>query len=364
MKKNFAIVLVVFTVLMVTNCATAGGRTPKNVFELALITDFGSVDDNSFIRDSWEGLFRFAKERNISGKYYRPADNSEEGHLAAIDLAVKGGAKIIVTPGVLFEVPVFIAQDRYPNVRFILIDSVPRSSNVSQGNITYRAANNTVSILYAEDQAGFLAGYAAVKDGYKHLGFLGGMVVPSVIRFGYGFIQGIEYAANELGLAPGTVTLNYHYTGSFNATPEVTSLATSWYNNGIEVIFAAGGLIGNSVMRAAEQAGKKVIGVDADQSGVSATVITSAMKGLHTSVYTAISDLYAGRFPGGQALVFSAANNGVGLPMKTSKFNTFSNTDYDNIYQKLASGEIPRIVHLDNMGSPTRVPVTITVVTE
>jgi basic membrane protein A len=190
------------------------------------------------------------------------------------------------------------------------------------------------------------------------------MAVPAVVRFGYGFIQGAEYAAAELGLAPGAITVNYHYTGGFAATPEAQTLSASWYNNGVEVIFACGGAVGNSVMAAAEQAGKKVIGVDVDQGGESPTVITSAMKGLGESVYACLADYYAGKFPGGQTLVFSAANQGVGLPMSSSKFQSFNNNDYYNIFQKLSDGSIPRMEDLDSEGSPKVVPVRIARVTE
>jgi basic membrane protein A len=193
---------------------------------------------------------------------------------------------------------------------------------------------------------------------------MGGMAVPAVVRFGYGFVQGAEYAAQELGLPSGAITINYHYTGAFAATPEAQTMAASWYNTGMDVIFACGGAVGNSVMAAAEQAGKKVIGVDVDQSGESPTVITSAMKGLQASVYACISDYYAGRFPGGQVLVFSAANDGVGLPMTSSKFQTFSNADYASIFGKLADGTIPRMEDLADDGSPRVVPVSITRVTE
>jgi len=190
------------------------------------------------------------------------------------------------------------------------------------------------------------------------------MAVPAVVRFGYGFVQGADYAAKELGLGSGSITINYHYTGKFEATPEVQTLAASWYNSGVEIIFACGGKLGNSVMAAAEQTQKKVIGVDVDQSNESHTVITSAMKGLQVSVYDCIADYYNGRFPGGQTLVFAADNQGVGLPMSTSKFKSFKQSDYDNIFKKLASGAIPRMDTLDSNGSPKVVPVAITRVTE
>jgi len=360
MKKIGIILLAVLVLMTACNRQKQQSRSAAETFELALVTDLGTIDDKSFNQGSWEGLAQYAREKNITHKYYQPAEQSDDAYLTTIDLAVRGGAKLIVTPGFLFEAPVFVAQDRYPNVHFVLVDGVPHSADYS----TFKTGSNTVGVLYAEDQAGFLAGYAAVKDGNRRLGFVGGMAVPAVVRFGYGFVQGAEYAAQELGLASGSITVNYHYTGGFAATPEAQTLAASWYNNGIDIIFACGGAVGNSVMAAAEQAGKKVIGVDVDQSGESPTVITSAMKGLQPSVYACVADFYAGKFPGGQTLTFSAANDGVGLPMASSKFQTFSRADYDAIFKKLADGAIPRMENLDSEGSPVVVPVRLTRVTE
>jgi basic membrane protein A len=359
MKKTFLVILAVF--ILLSGCSKQQNKKSAETFDLALVTDLGTIDDKSFNQGSWEGLVQYAREKGITRKYYQPAEQSNDAYLAAIDLAVRGGAKIIVTPGFLFETPVFIAQDRYPNVNFILVDGVPHSADYSE----FKTGKNTVGVNYAEDQAGFLAGYAAVRDGNRRLGFVGGMAVPAVVRFGYGFIQGAEYAAKELGLSSGSITINYHYTGAFAATPEAQTLAASWYNSGVDVIFACGGAVGNSVMAAAEQAGKKVIGVDVDQSGESPTVITSAMKGLQASVYACIAEYYAGKFPGGQTLVFSAENKGVGIPMQSSKFQTFKQDDYDSIFGKLAAGNIPRMLDEPNSdGSPRVVPVTISRVTE
>jgi basic membrane protein A len=183
---------------------------------------------------------------------------------------------------------------------------------------------------------------------------MGGMAVPAVVRFGIGFVQGAEYAALEMGVSG--VTVNYHYTGGFAATPEAQTLAASWYNDGVEVIFACGGAVGNSVMAAAEAAGDKwVIGVDVDQSGESVTVITSAMKGLRESVYQAIEAYYDGEFPGGETWVLAADRDGVGLPMDTSRFSTFTQADYDAIFAKLVANEVEILTDAalnNNMGSP------------
>lgn len=302
-------------------------------FELALVTDLGTIDDKSFNQGAWEGMTKYAEENGISYKYYQPQEGTTDSYLETIGLAVEGGAKLVVCPGFLFEEPVFLAQDQYADTHFILLDGEPHSGDYSE----YRTNDNVMPILFQEDQAGFLAGYAAVKDGYTKLGFMGGMAVPAVIRFGYGFIEGAEAAASELGISG--IEVMYNYTGAFAATPEAQSMAASWYQNGTEVIFGCGGAVGNSVMAAAQEKGAKSIGVDVDQSFESDTVITSAMKLLSNSVYDGVKAFYDGSFPGGKTSVFTVENDGVGLPMETSKFNTFTQEDYDAIYAKLVAGD-------------------------
>ena len=253
----------------------------------------------------------------------------------------------MVCPGFLFEEPIYIAQDKYPDIHFILLDGEPHDAEYN-----YKTGSNVMPILFQEDQAGFLAGYAAVKDGYTKLGFMGGMAVPAVIRFGYGFVQGAEFAAEEDGVTG--VEVMYNYTGGFAATPEAQSMAASWYQNGTEVIFGCGGAVGNSVMAAAQEKNAKTIGVDVDQSSESDTVITSAMKLLSNSVYDGVKDFYDGKFPGGKTSVFTVENNGVGLPMETSKFGKFSQEQYDAIYKKLADGEITLVQFSEDNNDPTK----------
>ena len=302
-------------------------------YELALVIDVGTIDDKSFNQGSWEGVKKYGDENGVAYKYYKSAEATTDSFQETIALAIEGGAKVIVCPGYLFEEPIYNMQTQYPDVKFILIDGEPHDADYN-----YETTENTMPVLYQEDQAGFLAGYAAVKDGYTKLGFMGGMALPAVIRYGYGYLAGAEYAAEELGI---DVDVTYTYTGSFEATPEAQSMATGWYQAGTEVIFACGGSVGNSVMAAAEASDNaKVIGVDVDQSSESDTVITSAMKMLSNSVYDAITSAYDGSFPGGSTTVFDASNDGVGIAMDTAKFNTFSQADYDEIYAKLVAGEI------------------------
>lgn len=303
--------------------------------ELALVIDVGTIDDKSFNQGSWEGVQRYAEETGVSSKYYKSAEATTDAFIETIELAIEGGAKTVVCPGYLFEEPIYTLQTKYPDIHFILVDGQPHDGSETP---VYETGANTMPILYEEDQAGFLAGYAAVKDGYKKLGFMGGLSLPAVIRYGYGFLAGADYAAKEMNVADVEVT--YYYTGSFDATPEAQTMAASWYQAGTEVIFACGGSVGNSVMAAAEASNGKVIGVDVDQSSESDTIITSAMKMLSNSVYDAVKSVYDGSFKGGETMVFDAANDGVGLPMETSKFQTFTQADYDSVYAQIVSGEI------------------------
>lgn len=302
-------------------------------YELALVTDIGTIDDKSFNQGSWEGLDKYAKEKNITSKYYKPAEKTDDAYLAAIELAVSGGAKLIVCPGFLFEHAVFKAQDLYPDVKFVLVDGSPNDGT------NFKTGTNTYSIKYAEQQAGFLAGYAAVKDGYKKLGFMGGMAVPAVIRYGYGYIQGADTAAKEMNIAKDEISVKYKYLGDFSPSADFQTEAAAWYQSGVEVIFASAGGAGNSVMSAAASANGKMIGVDVDQSAESETVISSAMKELGNSVYDATAAFYDNKFPGGTDAVLGAKESCVGLPMATSKWNNFSEADYTALLKKLADDE-------------------------
>ena len=344
-KKILSLLMAATLVVGMTGCVQKpgsegsdskdGDKGGKGGYELALITDVGTIDDKSFNQGTWEGLEKYAKDNNLTHKYYKPTEKSDEACLNAIDLAVKGGAKVIATPGFLFEYPNMEAQTKYPDVSFILVDAEPKDKD---GNV--QIEDNVMSIMYAEEQAGYLAGYAAVTEGYKNLGFMGGIAVPAVIRYGYGFIQGADAAAKDMGLKAGDIKMKYTYVGNFDASPENNAKAAAWYNEGTECIFACGGGVGNSVMKAAETADKVMIGVDVDQSVESETVITSAMKNLGDSIYGALEDYYNDSFQGGKTVTLDASQDGVKLPMETSKFKVFTQEKYDELYAQLKDGTI------------------------
>jgi len=310
--------------------------------DIALVTDIGNIDDKSFNQGAWEGVEAYAAANNLventDYKYYKPSEKSDVAYVEAINLAIANGATTVVTPGFLFEPAIFAHQAVCTEINYILLDGVPQPGDYSE----FVVGDNTYSILYAEHESGFLAGYAAVKDGYTELGFMGGLAVPAVVKFGHGFVQGAEAAAVDMGV---DVNIKYNYLGGFGPDAAYQTKAAGWYANGTEVIFTAAGGAGLSVMAAAEEAtDKAVIGVDINQKGESTTVITSAMKELATSVEAALNVIYAKTgaqttvYVAGQSTVLSAANDGIGLPADFERFTTFDQTMYDAVFAMLVDG--------------------------
>lgn len=339
MKKLLTVLL---AVLMVLGLAACGGKTETAdtpvddgviKADIVLITDAKSVDDKGFNQYSWEGVLAYAEPNGISHNYYMPTEQTTEQYMAQIETAVKGGAKIIVCPGFLFQDAVGEAQETYPDVTFICIDFEP----------TGGAASNAIGVLFEEEESGFLAGYAAVKDGFTKLGFAGAMAVPAVKNFGYGYLAGAQLAAEEMGLAAGEVEVKYSYTGEFAEKPEYVNQYNAWYTAGTEVVFGCGSP--RNVFQAADTvnatAETKVwaIGVDTDCSDQSEWVITSAMKNLAPVVCQLISEVYDGTFEGGKVNYYNAKDDAVALPMASSKFRTFSEADYEALFAKVTSDD-------------------------
>lgn len=353
MKQIGAALLAAFMVVTAAGCSS-GGNTAESTqaegskdssagAEIAMIADGGTIDDKGFNQGTYEGVKQYGEEKGISYKYYKPVERTTDAYLSAMELAIEGGAKIIVAPGFRFTEAMYIAQDTWPDTKFVLLDGIPTQNGESKTNA------NTVGIQYAEEQAGFLAGYAAVVEGYKKLGFMGGVATPAVVRYGYGYIQGAEAAAKELGVTD--VEINYYYTGTFDATPETQTLAATWYQNGTEIIFACGSGVGQSVMAAADASSGKSIGVDIDWAEESETVVTSAMKSLSGTVYQMLDKFYTDSFPGGENIVMDASNEGIELPMETSRFEKFDQAQYDELYKKLADGTFKPLRDVDEKGT-------------
>ena len=320
--------MMLFVALSFVFALAACGGT--ETFEIAMITDYGDIDDESFNQGTWEGIVEWAEANDKTYAYYRPNEVSDAAYLESIELAIAAGARIVITPGFLFSGAVGEAQALHPDVKFVLIDAVPAGGT----------GDNTVSILFAEHESGFLAGYAAVRNGARRLGFMGGIAVPAVVRFGVGYIAGAYYAADELGVNISFPANRYVYLGTFGPSDEVRTRALSWYQDGTDIIFAAAGGAGTSVMAAAEVADKFMVGVDVDQSYLSESVLTSAMKDLGSAVAFSLDGFYGDDFPGGEVLTLGASNDGVALPTDLSRFTDFTTVDYNTIFNQIASGAI------------------------
>ena len=309
------------------------------ISKVALVTDVGTIDDESFNQACWQGVEAWCTANGVEYTYYQPTEDSTDARVASVAQAINEGADTIVMPGFLFGATLTVVMEEFPDTHFIAVD-------VASGDLTvdyttfYDPAPNTACLTFSEEQAGYLAGYAAVKEGYTKLGFLGGMAVPAVIRYGYGVVQGADAAAQELDTE---VEINYTYGGQFAGSPEITAKMEGWYQAGTEVVFACGGGIYTSALEAAEKNGGKVIGVDVDQSYISPLIITSAMKQLQNVTETVLDELNKGNWDtfGGKVSNFDLAKGEyVGLPTATWALANFSVDDYEAVKAQVADGTI------------------------
>ena len=341
-----------------SSAASGAADGAEKIAKVALTCDTGTIDDESFNQACWTAVSGYMGD---DCQYYIPeADASDEDRETMIRQAVNDGADVIVCVGYLYGASLAWAADQYPDVKFIAID-------VTQGDIgTDAIPANCYCITFKEEQAGYLAGYAIAKDGKTKLGFLGGMAVPAVIRYGYGFVQGADAAAAELGQ---NIEINYFYGGQFYGDANITSRMEGWYSNGTQVVFACGGGIYTSAVEAALKNNGYVIGVDVDQNYIGANgvadgtyaynpFITSAMKGLSEAVNTALADIEAGSWGD------IAASNGnfgledgdyVGLPTDADSWNfeSFTTDEYEEVKGKIKSGEITVDNSSDDATKPT-----------
>lgn len=304
-------------------------------FKIAVVTDVGQLMDKGFNQGTYEGAQAYADANGISMKYYQPAggaDATDNDRIDAMKQAIENGAEVIVTPGFLQATAIEAVATENPDVKFVFVDGWAMG------------IENVTAIVYKEQESGYFAGYAAVKEGYTKLGFTGGGggANPAVNRYGYGFVQGASAAAEEEGVDV-TVKYSYKYGETFSASTELQTQIAGWYAGGTEVVFACGGSMFQSVLSAAaEYEDARIIGVDVDQSGESSKVITSAMKGLSASVEQVLGQIYDGKWDelSDVAQNLGAAEDGTGLPTDTWSMTNFSVDDYNTLFEKVASGEL------------------------
>ena len=354
MKKILALALVLVLVLGLAAC---GGKDTKkeSTYKVAMVTDYGDITDQSFNQTTYEACKAFAEANKVEFTYYKPAGDSDAERVAMIEKAVDEGYNVIVLPGFAFAKAIAEAAPQNKDVKFIALDV--SEYDLTSAGLTAETMGNVYSAVYQEELSGYMAGYAAVKLGYTKLGFLGGMAVPAVQRFGYGYVQGADAAAKELGI---TIDMNYVYGGLFYGTADITAVMDTWYQGGTEIVFACGGGIYTSAVDAAKKVpGSKVIGVDVDQAGVIANyagdsdkslTVTSAMKGLYPTTVDTLTDVivngnwdkYAGKVATlGLVSGDDPTVNYVQIPMESTQWsNGFTQDDYKALVKGMFDGTI------------------------
>ena len=369
MKKRLVALLLAGA--MVFSLAACGGSGKdekkgdggeKSDMNVAMVTDSGDITDHSFNQTTYETCKAWAEENDVEFNYFKPESDSDEARNASVDQAVAEGANVVVLPGYMFAATIVEQSENYPDVKFIALDvgagdicekgvGEGYTYNPADYNVEdYYNTDNVYCCTYQEELSGYMAGVAAVKLGYKHLGFLGGMAVPAVQRFGYGFVQGADAAAKELGIE-NEVQVEFVCGGQFYGDADITAYMDTWYSaKGVEAVFACGGGIYTSAVEAAKKTGGKVIGVDSDQSGIigKEMTITSAMKGLAPTVsnmLTAIKDgeweEHVGKIENLGLVSENPEDNYVQLPLETTQWGDgFSQDDYKALVKSMFDGEI------------------------
>lgn len=330
---------------------------------ICMITDSGNIDDGSFNQTSYEAGKNYAGKKGLTFACKRPDSSSDKDRNSMIDIAVKEGYEILLMSGYQCASSVIYTANTYPEIKVLGIDiseddllqaalGDEYSGNKSDYRISdYVNMKNVYCVTFKEEQAGFLAGYMAVKSGYRRLGFLGGMECAAVSNYGYGFIQGADCAAISEG-SSGAVKVDYYYTGSFSSSPEITAYAKKMYYNGCDVIFSCGGGICESAATACYQLDKKVIGVDVDQKAFydsyeEGMVITSALKGIGQVIESTLDDIVengcwderAGKIER-LGIESEEAENFVELSESTEYSDTFTVDDYKKVVSDIYNDKI------------------------
>jgi len=379
MKKMIALLLAMAMVLSLVACGNGGngGETKPQAgenlpaetnYKVAMVTDYGDITDQSFNQTTWEAVLAFGEKTGTEVKYYKPTSNDTASRVASVELAIAEGYNVIVMPGYAFGTTVAEVSGNYPDIKFVALDV--SKGDLLEGGVALKGENydynpdnwnlddyvdmsNVYCAIYQEELAGYMAGYAAVKLGYTKLGFLGGMAVPAVIRYGYGYIQGVDAAAKELGI---TADVKYAYGNQFSGDADITAVMDTWYASGTEIVFACGGGIYTSAAEAAKRVGGKLIGVDVDQAAIidgqygKGMTITSAMKGLAPTTIDTLTDIvvngnwdkYVGKIETLGLISADPEANYVQIPMTSTQFEDgkFTAEDYKAMVAAMFDGTI------------------------
>ncbi|MBU0927695.1 MAG: BMP family ABC transporter substrate-binding protein [Spirochaetes bacterium] len=337
-RTFFATLLVV--ALAFTSCAKKEAAAPATpaapAFKVGLVTDLGGIDDKSFNQGTWEGIVRFGDENKLAkGTDYKYLQSAAEAdYVPNLSTFADEKLDLIVAPGFLFEKAMGEVADKYPTQKLLVIDTVVQKPNV-------------VSAVFSEHEGSYLVGVAAglkaKADGKKVVGFIGGMQFPLIERFQAGFEQGVKAVYPEAKIL-------VDYAGDFGAPDKGQAIAQKQFNAGAYIIFHAAGGTGNGMIKEAKERSEKGdvrwgIGVDKDQYtdglyGDKSAVLTSMMKRVDVAAYEVAKLAKAGQFPGGQVLVFSLKNAGVGIPANNPNLSADIVAKVKEYADKISSGAL------------------------
>ena len=346
-KKIIAMALTTVVAMSVVGCSSDVSEGNGTGLKVGMVTDAGTIDDKSFNQGTWEGILKTVNDFEVDSNYLKPAGTTESDYLKEIGNLYDTGYKFIVTPGFKFETAVYQAQQKYTDAKFVLLEGSPHN-----GDNNAVVGDNTVSIYFADEHAGFLAGVAASLElGEGDLAFIGGMEIPPVQRFSWGYQQGIKYANENLGTNMTLKEENIMYQGSFDNSAAGQQIAAQMYDKGVKAIFCAAGGVGVGVINEAKTrslSGKEawVIGVDVDQysdgiyDGEKSVILTSAIKRIDVAAYDMIKNEIEGNFPGGQTLTFDAVNDGIGIPEENPNLSKETTDKVKEVFNKIKDGNI------------------------
>ncbi len=291
---------------------------------IAMVTDVGGVNDQSFNQSAWEGLKRAEKDFNIQVAYKESKQDADYG--PNMETLTDAGYDLIWGIGFLMGDAIKETAEINPDQKYAIID-------FSYGPETPK---NVACAVFQEEEPSFLVGYIAGKmTKTNKVGFVGGIKFPLIEKFEYGYMAGVKLAN------PDAEVLR-QYAESFTDAAKGKAITNNMYQQGADIVFHASGGVGDGVIEAAKEKGKWAIGVDKDQNFLAPdNVLTSAMKRVDNAIYDIGKRLMEGQFAGGDTVVYNLKNDGVGIaPTSDKHVPADILTEVDGLIGKIKAGEI------------------------
>ncbi|ABR36257.1 BMP family lipoprotein [Clostridium beijerinckii] len=338
MKKRLLSLLAVsaITVTLFAGCGSSGsgtstadkGSSNAKEYQVAMVTDTGGVNDQSFNQSSWEGLQNF--EKNNKGAKVSYLESKQESDYATnLDKVVDSGNKLVWGIGFAMSDAILKAAKSNPDVNYAIVDN-------SYGDDT---PANVTGVMFNAQEPSFIVGYIAAKTTKTgKVGFVGGIKSGIIDQFQYGYQAGVQYAAKELGK---DITVDVQYAESFSDASKGKAIANKMFSSGCDIVFHAAGGVGVGVIEAAKEANKFAIGVDRDQAYLAPdNVLTSALKLANVAVENLSKEAMSGNKIGGKTYTYGLKENAVGIPTENKNMDPEVYKAAMAVQDKIKKGEI------------------------